>query len=228
MYKSLTRAIGGILMSIVGLIFSFILCPVYMGSWAIICVIGLALTTLGAILSIVALKSATSKPWVKTAAKSASFIGICLFIMTFLIWVSIMLAQDFAKQQKVTEITSSNKTAIVETDNSKNVAPVVNQGLNVGKYAKFLVESGDCFVGDIAIINSDGTREPLYDNEARTALITVFNKDTWVYAEWGGFHVKKATTDEIARLIKDKEQDVQNYDKVIQATWPTDSTTTTR
>ena len=108
----------------------------------------------------------------------------------------------------------------VTTAATDNILPVVAKGLNIGSEQMFLVEPGDVVVGDIAVINNDNTREPLYDNDPATALVTVFQTQTWVWTEWGCFVDKQASQSEIDQLVADKKQDVQNYREVILINWP--------
>lgn len=112
------------------------------------------------------------------------------------------------------------ETTTETTATTDNILPVVAKGLNIGSEQKFLVEPGDVVVGDIAVINNDNTREPLYDNDPATALVTVFKTQTWVWTEWGCFHAKQASQSEIDKLVADKKQDVHNYREVILINWP--------
>lgn len=236
MFKTLTASIAFIALSIIVLVFSIILFPIFMGMWAIFFVIGAALVLFGGIFSIIFIKRPTSKTWVKTTSNTACIAGLVLIFGTLLVWGSISLAQSFADQKSSNSSLTNNSTieqknstdessdSVVEAtttpDNSSNIAPVVNNGINVGSKEKYLVEAGDCVVGDIAVVNTDGTREALYDNDAGTALVTVFQQNTWIYAEWGCFVSKQASQSEIDQLVADKQQSVENYNGVIFTTWP--------
>lgn len=138
-------------------------------------------------------------------------------------WLGAYNASKPVGNNDKTVASSTVNTPAAATDNSKNIAPVVNNGINKAKDEMFLVQAGDVVVGDISVKNTDGTMENLYDNRADTALVVIFDKPTWVVGPFNGaFLTKQASQAETDQLIKDKQQDVQNYREVIVTNWPSD------
>lgn len=85
--------------------------------------------------------------------------------------------------------------------------PALSNGINVPSKTKILVKAGDVISGDIAIVKSDGSKEPLYDNVSTSADIVVFKTGAEVWAEWGCYLVRNASESDISFLIRGKKDE---------------------
>lgn len=208
---------------IAALIVLFPMFPVWFGFWGIIGTIGLLLMVVGTAAFLLFL-FLPLWIWLRFVRWGLLAGGLVL-LLALIVGISSRLIPTgngivINPTNKIVTTNPTNTDKIAPTATSGNIAPIVNNGINIGSKEKYLVETGDVVVGDISVVNTDGTREALYDNDPGTALVTIFKQNTWIYAEWGCFISKQATQSETDRLIADKKQAVENYNGVIVINWP--------
>lgn len=149
---------------------------------------------------------------------------ISIILLSMLLGVALVLLvltlKGCQNDKAITTDTAATTTAVVTTaDSTKNVGPVVSNGLNIGSKEMFTVNVGDVVSGDIAIVANDNSKQELYDNDATTADIVVFKKGALVWSEWGCFLARNASEAEIQSLISDKENQAYTVRIII---WPND------
>jgi hypothetical protein len=237
MFRKIFLPILGIVGSLVFLFFSITILPLLMGGLATICIIGCVLGVIGSGFVLVMHCINRNPVWYNPVKWSVCGLGLGLFLAAFLIWGCLQLSNYCASKLSNPITNVDNKTATKADSNtpatenattdpktSAGIAPVINEGANFGTNEKVLVQAGDVVSGDIQIINSDGTRESLYDDHSDTALITIFTQDTWIIGPFGegvgGYRAKQATQAETDKMIADKQQSPDNFREVIVKTWP--------
>lgn len=234
------------ILGITALILSLITFPLFMGGWAAACVLGAILMIVGSVFGILRIIENKFGKVANGLFGGFSSVGAAIFLLTLLVIGMITMAGNFNKNFSATGETipaaTTTAAAAVETASgttvpvasetaaatatAANIAPVVNNGINKAKDEMFLALAGDVVVGDISVKNTDGTLENLYDNDAGTALVTIFTQDTWAVGPFNGaFLTKQATQSETDQLIADKAQDVDNYHSVVVMSWPANTST---
>lgn len=120
MLKNKILCVTGILFSIVALIFSLIFFPVFMGGYAIFCVIGAALCILGLVLALINISINNGR--LNLAKLIVLFTGLGTFVLTLLIIGCVALANNLAdKQTVVSEV--SDPTDVVTQEPVVTTAP---------------------------------------------------------------------------------------------------------
>lgn len=220
-FKKYVLPVLGFFGALICLIFSIATLPFFMGSLAIICVIGALLGMIGAIFVLISRKSEAR--WINVSKNWICAGGLFLFLIALIVSGGFKLANSFVPMQNqnysaaVASVNPQNQVVsetndAPTTDNSisadsqsalAKTANTTDNGINQPSETKFLVHAGDVISGDICI--ADGTKDPLYDNYQKTADIIRFNTDTYVYSEWGCYWVKNCTDDQYNSLVEGKQ-----------------------